>query len=803
MLLQQLRLSNIRSYKEECLDFPQGSIILSGDIGSGKSSLLLAIEFALFGTSRPELTAESLLRKGAVSGFVELAFRISGKEIIIKRNLKKDKDSIKQTSGYIIIDRIKKELMPTELKAEVIKLLGYPEDFISKEKNYLFRYTVYTPQEEMKLILLEDAENRLNVLRKIFNLDKYKNVRENLQVYLKEMRSRLMESKMKIEPLDEHQARKKKIDEEISDFSRSREENFPLLEKVKQQKRNTEEALERWEEQQKTITEIRHRLSTDKAIRENKKQQLSSLVVQEEKIKTEISFFSLPEEIDKNLAVSEAQSLEKEKNRLQEEKTSLQEKIRSLQIKISEESTEISFLKNELSLLPQKEERSNILEKEIRPKESFKERKVILEDEHLNVSKQIARFHALLEHSHNLKEKIFSLDNCPTCLQEVHSEHKEKISIQERNKIEEAQKNIHLLNGKRQTIMDERKNVSILLDELNTKEYELAKIKIELDHLKRKKTQLAEKENSLRYLIQGNNLLQSRILESNYDQKISESLSLLSEKQELIQKINSYEIFLRQKKEVSSQIKSIQEEIGLLEKKISEKDDLLLSLEDSTEKIAAAKSQLNLERQQENRLSILMAQLETRIEEMEKQRLSCAESIQKLLEEKSRLAKMQEVYLWLEEFFLNLTYTIEKQVLANIHRVFNEIFQEWFSILIDDENIYARIDDSLTPVIEQNGYEIAFQNLSGGEKTSAALAYRLALNKVINQIINEIKTKDLLILDEPTDGFSTEQLDKVREVLDRLNLAQIIIVSHENKIESFVQKVIRVRKEGHISTITV
>ena len=92
-------------------------------------------------------------------------------------------------------------------------------------------------------------------------------------------------------------------------------------------------------------------------------------------------------------------------------------------------------------------------------------------------------------------------------------------------------------------------------------------------------------------------------------------------------------------------------------------------------------------------------------------------------------------------------------------------------------------------------------NLSGGEKTSISLAYRLALNKVINDCIENIKTKDLLILDEPTDGFSSEQLDTLRDVLDIIKISQIIIVSHEPKIESYVNYVMRVQKIDHKSTI--
>ena len=167
----------------------------------------------------------------------------------------------------------------------------------------------------------------------------------------------------------------------------------------------------------------------------------------------------------------------------------------------------------------------------------------------------------------------------------------------------------------------------------------------------------------------------------------------------------------------------------------------------------------------------------------------------------NNLNKLKKINHWLDEYLVKLTYTIEKQVLIKIHHLFDSIFKEWFSILMEDENFSARLDDSFTPIIEQNGYEISFNNLSGGERTAASLSYRLALNKVINDVIYEIKTKNLLILDEPTDGFSSEQLDKVRDVLERLNLQQTLVVSHENKIESFVENVIRINKQEGVSVI--
>ena len=49
MIIEEIFLENIRSYETLHLEFPKGAVLLAGDIGSGKTSILLAIQFALFG----------------------------------------------------------------------------------------------------------------------------------------------------------------------------------------------------------------------------------------------------------------------------------------------------------------------------------------------------------------------------------------------------------------------------------------------------------------------------------------------------------------------------------------------------------------------------------------------------------------------------------------------------------------------------------------------------------------------------------------------------------------------------------
>jgi exonuclease SbcC len=67
-------------------------------------------------------------------------------------------------------------------------------------------------------------------------------------------------------------------------------------------------------------------------------------------------------------------------------------------------------------------------------------------------------------------------------------------------------------------------------------------------------------------------------------------------------------------------------------------------------------------------------------------------------------------------------------------------------------------------------------------------------------MLSKIKTKDIVILDEPTDGFASEQIDKMRDLFMELNSKQLIIVSHEEKMEGFVDHVIKIQKDFSSTT---
>jgi len=238
--------------------------------------------------------------------------------------------------------------------------------------------------------------------------------------------------------------------------------------------------------------------------------------------------------------------------------------------------------------------------------------------------------------------------------------------------------------------------------------------------------------------------------------------------------------------EINVHIMSLQEKIG------EDIEEIYNKLKQDLENFEKSYREVDIEK---HKIESILQHLNKRLEEISLE-------IEKKKGIKEKLEDLNKKLFWLSDHFIPLMDKMEKNILFKVHYEFNSYFEKWFKILIDNENLQMRLDESYSPKILQNGYDIDYIFLSGGEKTAGALAYRLALNQVVNSLNSGIKTRDLLILDEPTDGFSQEQLDRLKILMEEIKIPQVIIVSHEPQIESFVDNIIRLEKSGHETKIS-
>src|SRR3989339_697949 len=814
MILRSVRLRNIRSYEEEKIEFEPGRTLLSGDIGSGKSSILLAIEFALFGTIRGTVASSSLLRNGAADGEVILDFEVGDKSYALKRTLKRTANGISQGTGYLITNGVKAEYSPVELKSRVLDILGYPAGFLSKNKELIFRFTVYTPQEEMKQILLEPAELRVGTLRRVFGIDKYKTIREGSEIFVKDLRQKNNENKVRLESLPDKQQQAKSIEERISGIQEKKKILFPRQQEAIMLLASQQRVVEGLEARSQEAKNILQEISLTKRDHDSQISQRGMLIkdtgaLQQEILELEQKLGAEKYSDDHLGSLREnIQAKEKKVQEYEKKRAHIIVRLEEVKRRIPEIQQEARIMNDRLVLLPEKQIRLDQLRNAAKILQINEEKREGLQKDVQELHANISVIQSAITKEHLLIEQVRHLDECPTCKQTVSTKHKEDIQKHSLKKIDAAKNDLLDIRHKHDEQETSLRDMEAAIKELQAKQRAFDVVNVEVKQLGLVQDDLKRKNTELHMLIEKKKEVAGaleNITTFDYDE-FQEELSRLRKQLLLMEQFAEAQKELEKKQEQKNEKEMaaarIQENINALQEKLTTLESASESMEGVEEELSRAKALLQDCQRKVHALDVEVALLEKEVQTVQEQLLPLKEEIAKLLCIQQKMENVSQIKEWTEKFFIKLMESMEKQVMASLYHAFNEVFCEWFSMLIDDPLLSVRLDEEFGPVIEQNGYETEYESLSGGEKTSLALAYRLSLNKIINDLVPSIKTNNLIILDEPTDGFSTEQLDKVRDVLAQLDIPQIIIVSHEQKVEGFVDRIIKIRKNDHVSSMS-
>lgn len=162
-MITYLRLQNFRRHEDVELHFTQDHhlILVSGKNGAGKTSILEAIIFALYGEGRDgKKHFERLVRRGAeLEGMaVELRMEIEGAEYqIIRKRVDKTSSAVLYVNGEPLVES------PTGVTAEVTRILGM--DVAG------FKLAVYAQQRELDGLASLQHSNRRKMIGRLLRLD--------------------------------------------------------------------------------------------------------------------------------------------------------------------------------------------------------------------------------------------------------------------------------------------------------------------------------------------------------------------------------------------------------------------------------------------------------------------------------------------------------------------------------------------------------------------------------------------------------------------------------------------------------
>lgn len=675
MLLKRLRLKNIRTYDDWAVELPKGSILFEGGVGSGKSTLLLSIEFALFGLGNEKGT--TLLSIGKSHGEVELDIEASGKEYRLHRSLVRGRKAgfnqgalvpagVKQDECWLESGGSRTTYSPKEMKEAVLKILGYNEPQDPKAKSVIFRYAVYTPQEEMKEILTQSPEGRLQTIRKALRLEEYKVAQENAQDVAKDLSSRA-------KPLMEEAKKAASVKDEMKELGA----RLPGL----------KEGIAKIEEE---IMDADIAIRGHKAVREDSRKRLEGLAAEARKGQ-ELSNALM--ELERRIASLSA-ALRANK-----------EKVAPLRRRIDEANA---------TLVKPTSDSSDIEGALQRAKDAYA---------------QEVEVHGRHSHAYRSLASLVERKVCPTCNQAVDNE-------EFKSKLNAERLELDASSAKRSGLEKEVKRLE--------EDYKAAMV------YESSVSRISEQQERL-YDLEG------QILSDG------EELSRLEGQRPLL------DAGIKGAGEAAAAYERANDEFRKNEVEIA-------SIERKADQLKGRKMNDQLE----------LARLEARLGDLD-ERLAGLESY------RERAEGLKEYVSWLSEYFVPAVARMERTIFNSTNREFDEEFGRWFAFLVEDSTKGVRVDEDFTPSVTQDSYEQEVSNLSGGERTALALAYRLALNKTVQRRAGI--DSGLLILDEPTDGFSKDQIGKIGDLLKELDLEQAIIVSHERELEGAVDHIFRVSKE--------
>ena len=154
-------------------------------------------------------------------------------------------------------------------------------------------------------------------------------------------------------------------------------------------------------------------------------------------------------------------------------------------------------------------------------------------------------------------------------------------------------------------------------------------------------------------------------------------------------------------------------------------------------------------------------------------------------QEKERLEKIREATTFIRETLKEAAPRVARNYVHHVSLEANQMFRE----ISGNAERTLKWTEDYGILLEENGYDRPFVNLSGGEQMAAALSVRLALLKQLSDV-------RLAFFDEPTTNMDAARRERLAEqishITERRTFDQLFVISHDDTFEGYVDNVVSV-----------
>ena len=787
-MITSLNLINWRTHAQTSLDFGKGTNVIVGVMGSGKSSIVNAICYSLFGTfpalkNRSVSLEEVIMNKPNTQSFAQtkIEFKQENKTYRVERIIKRD--STNEAKLYEN-DKLIAGPKQKDVNEKVEYLLGL---------NYeLFSRAVYSEQNEMDFFLKLSPSERKKKFDELLELEKYESARKNAVALQNDLAK---ENKQRKELIDsQKEAIKSHEEEKILNQIKEEEKIILILEKELSEFTKTIPIIEK----------------THSQLLEKEKMQKN---LEETKLKTTERIKSLQEFLNKNKIVNETKTreeMEEQKQKMKEENdllTNISNKLEDLikkerENKLIEDlilkiNSKVETFKEELAKNAKTDlnETNKLLEK---TQKELEENKLKFKDienkekELLLIIKKCDEEIKINEHEKNkitLEEVEISKlkGKCPTCRQELNEEHKKHLNEELTQKLKdlENQKD-ELLQNKKETeeklkiTQNEKEEIRKAAEEKTKQNYELKSTQKAVIELEEKRTMCKNLEEELPKLrkqlidigFNKETLESTRQNQTNANKKISEIKNQISLKEQELK-------LAVEKKQKEEQLNKENELINKTEEELTKNNFSKKELEKIKEELNLNKTNLAITLEKIKSKNELKKSYELTLEKI----TQIKKSIREQEEHNEKSTKASEKLGIFANCLIATQIELREAMLDTINQAMTTIWQEVYpySDFVDARLCVVEGGYDLQVLTRNNEWTRVEGILSGGERSAAALCIRIAFALVLT------KKLSMLILDEPTHNLDSNAISKLsemlREKLPKL-VEQIFVITHDKNLEN-------------------
>ena len=683
-----------------------------------------------------------------------------------------------------------KDYETTEIELNnLIKNIKDEENKIKKYLNILKENIIEAKQAKKSKIIVK--ENEKSYLEYLEIENRLKDLRENLDNLLEEQKLNTQyQNNIKILKLNNENLKTDiiNLEENISKNSEKKEklENEISELKVKEEKLDLK------------LKKYIHLLDKLENLEKIKKEKLDDTLKKTAEINIFQKNLSSKKDLFKTISIEELekklsdfQELEKELKLLEEQKIAFEIEINTLKDASNELSSKICpYLKENCENLKDKEaedyfsskisiktEELENLKKNIEEKTQILVEKVVFEDKR----KQY------FELEKSIKDLELSLKNEEVNLKEIELDIKNlDMDIQKLIENQEFQNS--------QMLREKKKELEVELRNLNLDE-KRENLKNLLENLEREKEKILKNQNSIESNLKEIDEYSKKIKEDtnkNIENIKSEIKTFENKLDDLKNPYNEYlknnvlaedldNLLIKVDKNIK-ELYSLRTEKNLLKEKVSNLEEKIKNI-----KIDELKEKYDIIKEELNEINKKLGSSQEKIENYKKilEKISSQEEKQKkLLIEFKKLENKFNKASFIRNEVGQMGRAISKYMLSGISNIasvnFNKITGRTERIEWSNEE-----KDKYAVYLVGQERKIAFEQLSGGEQVSVAIAIRGTMTEYFTN-------SKFMILDEPTNNLDTERKKLLAEYMGEIlnNLEQSIIVTHDDTFREMAEKII-------------